>query len=55
MNIADRIQSLRKAKGILLSDYFETTTDYLLRGVEPARPFRTRKSGAPYPSFSSAQ
>lgn len=68
MNIADRILSLRKAKGIsqealadaigvsrqavskweseqsapdlekiiLLSDYFEVTTDYLLKGVEPA-------------------
>lgn len=68
MNIADRIQNLRKAKGIsqeeladkigvsrqavskweseqsipdvekiiLLSDYFETTTDYLLKGIEPA-------------------
>ena len=69
MNIADRIQLLRKAKGIslevladqigvsrqavskweseqsmpdlekiiLLSDYFETTTDYLLKGVEPTK------------------
>lgn len=68
MNIADRIQQLRKAKGIsqeeladkigvsrqavskweseqttpdvekvlLLSDYFEVTTDYLLKGIEPA-------------------
>ncbi|MCD7840150.1 MAG: helix-turn-helix domain-containing protein, partial [Erysipelotrichaceae bacterium] len=67
MNLADRIQALRKAKGIsqeeladkigvsrqavskweseqsspdmekiiLLSDYFDTTTDYLLKGVEP--------------------
>lgn len=67
MNIADRIQSLRKSKGIsqeeladkigvsrqavskweseqslpdmekviLLSDYFEVTTDYLLKGIEP--------------------
>lgn len=67
MNIADRIQQLRKSKGlsqeeladqigvsrqavskweseqtspdiekvILLSNYFETTTDYLLKGVEP--------------------
>ncbi len=67
MNIADRIQHLRKAKGIsqeeladkigvsrqavskweseqstpdidkiiLLSDYFETTTDYLIKGIEP--------------------
>ena len=68
MNTADRIQQLRKAKGIsqeeladrigvsrqavskweseqsmpdvekvlLLSDYFEVTTDYLLKGIEPA-------------------
>lgn len=68
MNLADRIQHLRKSKGIsqeelasqigvsrqavskweseqsapdiekiiLLSDYFETTTDYLLRGIESA-------------------
>ncbi|MCL2563820.1 MAG: helix-turn-helix domain-containing protein [Oscillospiraceae bacterium] len=67
MNIADRIQSLRKTKGIsqeeladkigvsrqavskweseqslpdmdkviLLSDFFEVTTDYLLKGIEP--------------------
>ena len=67
MNIADRIQQLRKAKGVsqeeladrigvsrqavskweseqatpdvekilLLSDYFEVTTDYLLKGIEP--------------------
>lgn len=69
MNIADRIQHLRKAKGIsqeeladkigvsrqavskweseqsipdidkiiLLSDYFETTTDFLIKGIEPAQ------------------
>lgn len=69
MNIADRIQTLRKAKGIsqeelaekigvsrqavskweseqstpdiekiiLLSDYFEVTTDYLLKGIEPEK------------------
>lgn len=69
MNIADRIQHLRKSKGIsqeeladkigvsrqavskweseqsapdiekiiLLSDYFETTTDYLLKGIEPVK------------------
>ena len=69
MNIADRIQHLRKSRGIsqeelaeqigvsrqavskwesgqstpdlekiiLLSDYFETTTDYLLKGMEPAK------------------
>ena len=67
MNIADRIQNLRKSRGIsqeeladkigvsrqavskweseqstpdiekviLLSNYFETTTDYLLKGIEP--------------------
>ena len=69
MNIADRIQNLRKTKGIsqeqlaealgvsrqaiskweseqaapeldkiiLLSDYFDTTTDYILKGIEPTR------------------
>ncbi len=69
MNISDRIQQLRKAKGIsqeeladkigvsrqavskweseqsapdiekiiLLSDYFETTTDFLLKGIEPVK------------------
>lgn len=69
MSIGDRIQSLRKSKGIsqeeladkigvsrqavskweseqstpdidkiiLLSDYFEATTDYLLKGIEPAK------------------
>ncbi len=69
MNIADRIQHLRKSRGIsqeeladkigvsrqavskweseqsipdiekiiLLSDYFETTTDFLLKGIEPAQ------------------
>lgn len=69
MNIADRIQNLRKSKGIsqeeladiisvsrqavskwesgqstpdiekiiLLSDYFETTTDYLLKGIESVK------------------
>lgn len=69
MNIADRIQALRKAKGItqeeladrigvsrqavskweseqslpdidkviLLSDFFETTTDYILKGVESVK------------------
>lgn len=68
MNIGDRIQNLRKLRGIsqeeladrigvsrqavskwesdqtspdiekviLLSEYFETTTDYLLKGIEPA-------------------
>ena len=70
MTLADRIQQLRKQKGIsqeeladrvgvsrqavskweseqstpdmdkviLLSDYFEVTTDYLLKGIEPAPP-----------------
>ena len=69
MSIGDRIQSLRKSKGIsqeeladkigvsrqavskweseqstpdidkiiLLSEYFETTTDYLLKGIEPTK------------------
>ena len=69
MNLADRIQSLRKARGIsqeeladrlgvsrqavskweseqsmpdlnkiiALSEYFEVTTDYLLKGIEPVR------------------
>lgn len=68
MNIADRIQNLRKAKGIsqeeladkvgvsrqavskweseqsvpdldkviIMSEYFDVTTDYILRGIEPA-------------------
>lgn len=68
MNVADRIQNLRKAKGIsqeqladvigvsrqavskweseqttpdlekiiLMSEYFDVTTDYLLKGIEPA-------------------
>ena len=67
MNIADRIQNLRKTKGIsqegladkvgvsrqavskweseqstpdiekiiIMSDYFEVTTDYLLKGIDP--------------------
>ena len=70
MTLADRIQQLRKQKGIsqeeladrvgvsrqavskweseqsvpdmdkiiLISDYFEVTTDYLLKGIEPAPP-----------------
>lgn len=74
MTIADRIQSLRKAKGIsqeeladrigvsrqavskweseqsspdpekiiLLSDYFDVTTDFLLKGIEPAKEVRER-------------
>ena len=69
MTIADRIQSLRKAKGVsqeeladrigvsrqavskweseqstpdvekivLLSNYFEVTTDYILKGIEPVK------------------
>ena len=68
MNIADRIQNLRKAKGIsqedladkvgvsrqavskweseqsvpdldkiiIMSEYFDVTTDYILKGIEPA-------------------
>ena len=78
MNIADRIQHLRKSKGIsqeeladkvgvsrqavskweseqstpdiekviLLSDYFEVTTDYLLKGIEPVSENIPRKSDA---------
>lgn len=74
MNIADRIQNLRKSKGIsqeeladkigvsrqavskweseqstpdieriiIMSDYFEVTTDYLLKGIEQ-KPEETRK------------
>lgn len=74
MNLADRIQSLRKAKGIsqeqladqigvsrqavskweseqstpdldkiiLLSDFFEVTTDYLLKGIEPVKDNREK-------------
>ena len=76
MNIADRIQSLRKIKGIsqeeladkigvtrqavskweseqsipdmekviLLSDYFEVTTDYLLKGIEETRESEKKKN-----------
>jgi transcriptional regulator with XRE-family HTH domain len=78
MNIADRIQSLRKQKGlsqeqladeiqvsrqlvskweneqavpdveriIILSDYFGTTTDYLLKGIEPVAEKEVRKSSS---------
>ena len=78
MNMADRIQYLRKNKGIsqeeladkvgvsrqavskweseqstpdiekviLLSDYFEVTTDYLLKGIEPVSENIPRKSDA---------
>ncbi len=78
MSIADRIQQLRKSKGIsqeeladrigvsrqavskweseqsipdiekiiLLSDYFETTTDFLLKGIEPAREAEKKPSAA---------
>lgn len=74
MNLADRIQSLRKAKGIsqeqladqigvsrqsvskweseqstpdldkiiLLSDFFDVTTDYLLKGIEPVKDHRDK-------------
>lgn len=80
MNIADRIQSLRKAKGIsqeqladiigvsrqavskweseqsapdlekiiLLCDYFEVTTDYLLRGIEPAEEAVKKPDAMPF-------
>ena len=76
MTLADRIQQLRKQKGIsqeeladrvgvsrqavskweseqsvpdmdkiiLLSDYFEVTTDYLLRGIEPVPPAEEKKA-----------
>ncbi len=79
MNTADRIQSLRKAKGIsqeeladiigvsrqavskweseqstpdvekiiLLSDYFGTTTDYLLRGIEPVKENAQKRDAMP--------
>ena len=78
MNIADRIQQLRKSKGIsqeeladkvgvsrqavskweseqstpdiekviLLSDFFDVTTDYLLKGIEPVLENTTEKSDA---------
>ena len=78
MNIADRIQQLRKGKGIsqeeladmvgvsrqavskweseqsthdiekviLLSDFFDVTTDYLLKGIEPISENNTEKSDA---------
>ncbi|CCX38302.1 putative uncharacterized protein [Clostridium sp. CAG:1013] len=75
MNLADRIQSLRKAKGIsqeqladqigvsrqavskweseqstpdldkiiLLSDFLDVTTDYLLKGIEPVKDHREKR------------
>ena len=75
MNLADRIQALRKAKGIsqeelaehvgvsrqavskwesgqstpdlekiiTMSDFFEVTTDYLLKGIQPAATTKTKK------------
>ena len=78
MNMADRIQHLRKSKGIsqeeladkvgvsrqavskweseqstpdiekviLLSDFFDVTTDYLLKGIEPVSENTTKKSDA---------
>ena len=78
MNIGDRIQHLRKSKGIsqeeladkigvsrqavskweseqsvpdveriiLLSDYFDTTTDFLLKGIEPKRKLEKKWSAA---------
>ncbi len=79
MNIADRIQSLRKIKGvsqeeladkigvtrqavskweseqstpdiekvILLSDYFDVTTDYLLKGIESVESSKVKRNIAP--------
>ncbi len=78
MNISDRIQNLRKMKGIsqeqladvlgvsrqavskweseqstpdiekiiTMSDYFEVTTDYLLKGIEPVKESNKRKLNA---------
>ena len=78
MNIADRIQNLRKSKGIsqeeladkvgvsrqavskweseqstpdiekiiIMSEYFEVTTDYLLKGIEPQKEEGEKKSDA---------
>ena len=78
MNMADRIQHLRRSKGIsqeeladkvgvsrqavskweseqstpdiekviLLSDFFDVTTDYLLKGIEPVSENITKKSDA---------
>ncbi len=78
MNIADRIQTLRKSRGIsqeeladkigvsrqavskweseqsspdlekiiLLSDYFDVTTDYLLKGIEPVENVPKNKADA---------
>lgn len=78
MNIADRIQNLRKNRGIsqeeladkigvsrqavskweseqsspdiekiiLLSDYFDVTTDYILKGIEPIADVSERKADA---------
>ena len=78
MNMADRIEYLRKSKGIsqeeladkvgvsrqavskweseqstpdiekviLLSDFFDVTTDYLLKGIEPVSENITKKSDA---------
>lgn len=78
MNMADRIQHLRKSKGIsqeeladkvgvsrqavskweseqstpdiekviLLSDFFDVTTDYLLKGIEPVSENTTKKGDA---------
>ena len=76
MNLADRLQSLRKAKGIsqeelaehvgvsrqavskwesgqstpdlekiiTMSDFFEVTTDYLLKGIQPAANDKDKKT-----------
>ena len=80
MSIADRIQQLRKSRGIsqeelaekagvsrqavskwesgqstpdiekisLLSDFFETTTDYLIKGIEPVKEFEGKWSAVAF-------
>ncbi|MCI9274091.1 MAG: helix-turn-helix transcriptional regulator [Clostridiales bacterium] len=85
MNIADRIQHLRKCKGIsqeeladkigvsrqavskweseqstpdldkilLLSDYFQTTTDYLLKGIEPVKDLEKKWSAAVFSAIGT--
>lgn len=85
MTIADRIQTLRKARGIsqeeladkvgvsrqavskweseqstpdlekviLLSEYFETTTDYLLKGIEPVKEAERRHSALVYAALGT--
>ncbi|WP_343208647.1 helix-turn-helix transcriptional regulator [Anaerolentibacter hominis] len=86
MTIADRIQTLRKTKGIsqeeladkigvsrqavskweseqstpdvekiiLLSNYFETTTDYLLKGIEPAAKQENKWNGLIFSTVGTA-